>query len=130
VRRLEFHEITVGVQRTSSEVPVRDDVTGLGRPAPGYHLFGARVRACVRGGAAIKQSDWGVDVDGARVKFPASNYADDFEAAFAGDCREGWIVFEIPDGKQPKAVTFAYDDTGSARPGDQQETHARFRWTF
>ncbi len=62
------------------------------------------------------------------VKFPATNYRDRFASVFAGDCGEGWIVFEASAGAGFQAVTFSYDDTGSARPGNRGETHARFRW--
>jgi hypothetical protein len=126
---LRANDVSVAAQRVDNETPVLDDVTGLGRPAPGYHLIGVRVRACVGRGAAIGTSAFGLQVsDGeARVKFPATNYADDFGSVFAGDCGEGWIVFEAPVRARAKAVTLSYDDTGGGS-GKRRATHARFRW--
>ncbi len=127
---LKHNAIEVTVQRVDPAAPIRDDVTGLGRPLPGNHLIGVRVRACVGRGAALGPTAFGLDVrDGsARLKFPATNYSDRFASVFSGDCGEGWVVFEAPVGAVPEAVTLTYDDTGSAQPSNRRETHARFRW--
>jgi hypothetical protein len=126
---LKAGQIAVTVQRIDPAAPVRDDVTGLGRPSAGNSLIGVRVRVCVGEGAAIGSTAFGLDVSAgdARLKFPATNYSDRFAAVFAGDCGEGWLVFEAQVGAVVKAVTLAYDDTGGGSPR-RRETHARFRW--
>lgn len=117
--------------------PQRDDVTGLGRAAAGYRLVGAQVRACTTRDQAVGVWQFGIRLadgaSGARTKYPQTLYADGFDHVRSG-CDDGWIVFEIPDGTTPSAITFGHDDTGTAGPyrglGGQSEIHARFTWTL
>ena len=122
--------LRVTVKRIDRHPPVPDDdVSGLSSPGAGNRLLGARVRVCSNHGQAIGTYDFGVETssgDG-RVKFPAQNYADAFESLRDG-CDSGWIVLEIPRASDLTQVRFRFQDTGSARPGDNSDVDARFSW--
>jgi hypothetical protein len=111
----------------------RPDIGGLSTPASGDRLLGAKVRVCSNQGGAIGTFDFAVDVDGGgsgRVKYPQGNYANGFDAVRTG-CAAGWLVFEFPSYSTPTKIRFAYDNTGSNEPGDQQqESHERFSWSL
>ena len=64
---------------------------GLGSPAPGDRLIGARVRICSNVGPAIGTWDFGLSLSGggsALMKFPQRNYADGFDSLSTG-CEQG-----------------------------------------
>lgn len=91
-------------------------------------LVGVHARVCSDHGGAIVPAAFGVESsagDG-RLKFPARNYRDDYEAVRDG-CGEGWVVFEIPADARPERVTFEFEDTGSTRNEDER-VDARFSW--
>ena len=106
----------------------RRDVTGLSLPARGYRLVGVRVKVCSDHGGAIGPYSFSIESSQGkgRLKFPARNYRDDFEA-IRDDCGDGWVVFEIPADSKATKVRFGYEDTGtSQRPQDAVD--ARFEW--
>jgi hypothetical protein len=112
--------------------PVRGpDYPGLGTPSPGTRFVGVEVKACDDRDNAILPVHFGLELAGggkARLRFPQSVYSNGFDSVRSG-CGRGWVLFEAPRRAHPTVVTFAYDDTGSARPGSQNsEKHARFRW--
>lgn len=117
--------------------PQRRDVTGLGAAAPGFRLVGAHVRACTDRDQAVGVWQFGVRLaggaSGARIKYPQTIYADGFDHVRSG-CDDGWVVFEVPDGATPSAITFGHDDTGTSGPyrgmGGMPAIHARFTWTL
>jgi hypothetical protein len=84
---------------------------------------------CSDHGGAIGTYDFGVETSGGegRVKFPALNYDDRFESLRDG-CEAGWLVLEIPRESTLRKITFRFEDTGSAQPGDTGEVDARFSW--
>jgi hypothetical protein len=129
---LEAEGLEVTVDEVDTQVPVpKSDITGLSQPSPGTELVGVRVRVCSDHPGALGPYDFGVETtsgDDAKLKFPASNYPEAFEALRA-DCGDGWVVFEIPDGTDPERVTFAFQDTGSADSPQNTEVDARFSWT-
>jgi hypothetical protein len=125
-------EVTVDAIDERPPVP-KHDVTGLSSPARGDRLIAARVHICSKQGAAIGTFDFALSLAGggdARVKFPQTNYPDGFDSLRTG-CSRGWIVFELPSGKQPSKVRFAFDDTGASNGsfGGRSESHERFSWS-
>ena len=58
---------------------------------------------------------------------PMTLYDDEFGVSRAG-CERGWIEFPLSPGATPETLRFTYDDTGSARPGEQREEHVEFSW--
>ena len=122
--------LQVSVEKVDTRVPVpANDITGLSTPSPGSKLVGVLARVCSDHGGAIGAYDFGLESsegDG-RLKFPQMNYREDFEVP-RGDCGGGWIVFEIPTGAAPEKVTFAFQDTGTARDGSN-EVDADFSWS-
>jgi hypothetical protein len=122
--------LQVTVKKLDRHVPVPDeDLSGLSSPRSGYKLAGARVRVCSDHGGAIGTYDFGVETSRGegRVKFPALNYDDRFESLRDG-CDSGWLVLEIPRESRLEKITFRFEDTGSARPGSNDQVDARFSW--
>jgi hypothetical protein len=123
--------LDVEVERVDTGVPVpADDITGLSRPSPGSKLVGVLVRICSDHGGAIGPYAFGLEASGGEdgsLKFPQRNYAKSFET-IRSDCGGGWVVFEIPTGSSPEKVTFGFEDTGTAREG-QNDVDARFSWS-
>ncbi|MCW3040805.1 MAG: hypothetical protein JWM31_2710 [Solirubrobacterales bacterium] len=92
------------------------------------------VTVCSTSDMAIGTSDFTLDLkDGGHghVRFPAQSYGDGFSSARSG-CTAGWLVFELPSGRQPIEVRLAYDNTGSHTPsgGTHHDLHARFAWAL
>jgi hypothetical protein len=122
--------LKVTVKRLDPHVPVPEsDLSGLSSPRPGHELVGARVRVCSDHGGAIGTYDFGVETTAGegRVKFPALNYHDRFESLRDG-CDSGWLVLEVPRDSRVAKITFRFEDTGSAQPGDNSDVDARFSW--
>ena len=122
--------LKVTVRKLDPRVTVPEsDLSGLSSPRPGHKLVGARVRVCSDHGAAIGTYDFGVETTAGegRVKFPALNYDDRFESLRDG-CESGWLVLEIPRESRVAKITFRFEDTGSAQPGDNSDVDARFSW--
>jgi hypothetical protein len=119
------------VERVDTKVPVPEsDVTGLSQPSPGSKLVGAQVKVCSDHGGAIGPYDFGPDTssgDDTKLKYPEQNYDDSFETVRDG-CRDGWVVFEIPQSSQPDKVTFGFEDTGTSQHPETQ-VNAKFSWT-
>ena len=121
-------EVTVEEVDTSVPVP-STDVTGLSRPTAGSKLVGVRARVCSDHRGAIGPYDFGVETtsgDQGRLKFPQRNYGRSFES-IRERCRSGWIVFEVPEHSKPERISFAFQDTGTARDSSN-EVDARFSW--
>jgi hypothetical protein len=116
--------------RPDVPAPKGGDVTGFSSPGAGNRFAAARVSLCSENGQAIRAFDFVLEHDGgeAHNKQPQSVFDDDFEGVREG-CERGWLVYAIPEDATAQALTFAFDDTGSARPGDR-ENHLRFRWTL
>jgi hypothetical protein len=124
--------LRVTVERVDLHPPIpADDITGLSRPRPGDRLIAARVRVCNEYGFAVGNYDFGMSLNGGGdglVKYAQTNYADGFDDVENG-CARGWIVFELPLGRKPSKLHFAYDDSGSPKAGgNRQESHERFSW--
>lgn len=123
--------LRVTIERVDTSVPVTEgDVTGLSRPTPGAKLVGALVRVCSEHGGAIGPYDFGVETtsgDRGELKYPQRSYRRSFESV-RDRCGGGWVVFEIPRRSDPGSVSFAFEDTGTARDRSN-EVDARFSWT-
>ena len=129
--KLTAKDLEVTVLEVDQKVPKpRSDITGLSLPARGYKLVGVRVKVCSDHGGAIGPYSFSVESSEGkgRLKFPARNYRDDFEA-IRDDCGDGWVVFEIPADSKATKVKFGFEDTGQAGPqGSNDELDAEFEW--
>lgn len=129
--KLTAKNISVTVEQVDTKVPVpKRDITGLATPAAGYRLLAVKATVCNGRGAAIGQYDFQLKAtDGTpRLKFPAHNYSERL-GTVRDSCGSGWIVFEVPTGATPTAVTFGFDNTTPVRQGGQ-DLHARLTWNL
>lgn len=101
------------------------------RPEVGRRLAAVRVSLCSENEQAIGAFAFVLEYDGGKAQpvRPQPVFDDEFEVV-RDRCERGWIVYAVPRGAKPTALTFAFDDTGSNQPGDHRENHLRFRWAL
>src|SRR5262249_59479060 len=119
------------VSQSDVAAPVgRKDIAGRARPSRGSRLVGAPASVCSNHGGASGPFDFGIETTKGkpgRLKFPQHNYARGFDIVRNG-CGSGWVVFEIPRGAKPGAVTFGFEDTGTSQHPETQ-VDASFTWS-
>jgi hypothetical protein len=106
------------------------DVTGFSTPGTGNRFVAVDMELCRdEAGQAVNAFAFELELDGGekvRPRSPQAVYDDAFDVSREG-CERGWIVYAVPADATPARLRFAYDDTGSARPGDREE-HVDFSW--
>ena len=115
-------------------VPAKNDVTGLGTPAPGTHFASFLISICITTTnlPTISSRNFSLELDSgdeAALKSPQTVFSDDLNLLGEAGCEQGHIVFEVPTGGQPSKLAFKLD---YSRPdpngGSTFDTHVRLQW--
>jgi hypothetical protein len=112
------------------------DGSGLDVPAAGTHFASLVIRECITSLylPTIGQSNYSLGLAGggqAQLKGAETRFADDLDLLGEPGCEQGHIVFQVPAGRTPSALTFALDVTNTTSNGeDDSHTKVRLTWTL